>query len=143
MINISVTNMENLIFVDNPMRYVKNHSFVAYISTVYSEQDLFQILSTALKFPDYFGFNWDALCELYSDFWWINEKRIIIVHECILTLDKKSLVLYLKQIMYALNFWREYDDYYVEFVFSTAEEKMINSVLASILYDNKNEFLFP
>lgn len=60
--------MENVVFIDNPIMYLENDSFVAYISTVYSKQDLFQTLSSALKFPDYFGFNWDALCELYRVF---------------------------------------------------------------------------
>lgn len=44
--------------------------------------------------------------------------------------------------MYALYFWRQCDDYYVKFVFSTADEKMINSVLAGILSDNKSDMLF-
>ena len=52
--------------------------FQVLIPSVKSKQELFSELADKLHFPDYFGYNWDALCEVLRDFYWINEKIIII-----------------------------------------------------------------
>lgn len=50
--------------------------------SVRSKEKLLRLLSQALKFPTYFGGNWDALEECLNDLHWLPEKlSIVIVHE--------------------------------------------------------------
>ena len=45
------------------------------------KQDLLKSYAEVFKFPDYFGFNWDALDECLADFDWLNGiKHIVIYH---------------------------------------------------------------
>jgi len=55
--------------------------FVAQIPVCQSRADLFRECARALKFPDYFGGNWDALDECIRDLSWIPQRKIIIFHE--------------------------------------------------------------
>jgi RNAse (barnase) inhibitor barstar len=49
---------------------------------VRSKEKLLRLLSQALRFPNYFGGNWDALEECLHDLHWLPEKiNIAIVHE--------------------------------------------------------------
>lgn len=43
-----------------------------------SKAELFRRLSQAMKFPDYFGSNWDALEECLNDLEWLPAKGYII-----------------------------------------------------------------
>ena len=45
-----------------------------------SRQDLLEILSTELNFPDYFGMNYDALLDVLCDMTWSNGKETLIIH---------------------------------------------------------------
>ncbi|MFR9164902.1 MAG: barstar family protein [Dysgonomonas sp.] len=40
-----------------------------------------------MRFPNYFGFNWNALLDCLRDFDWIEEKYIILIHDCPLNLE--------------------------------------------------------
>lgn len=45
-----------------------------------SKHELLSHYATQLRFPDYFGFNWDAFDEVMRDLDWVAEHRIVIFH---------------------------------------------------------------
>jgi len=46
------------------------------------KQKLLSVLAGGLRFPRYFGFNWDALEECLADLSWLGDvPRVVIVHE--------------------------------------------------------------
>lgn len=54
--------------------------FVKIPSGIRTRDELFDVLSEKLKFPEYFGRNWDALDDLLRDFSWIPEHTVILAH---------------------------------------------------------------
>lgn len=53
-------------------------------STVRSKEKVLGLLSQCLRFPDYFGWNWDALEECLQDLSWLPANaQIVIVHEAL------------------------------------------------------------
>ena len=85
--------MENIFFVKYPRMYLVEDTFIGYVYKVRDKMDLFLNLSKALVFPNYFGENWDALCEVYRDFDWIsnNDKSSCIITISLLDIQSKSL----------------------------------------------------
>ena len=46
------------------------------------KEKLLSVLAAKLRFPSYFGHNWDALEECLRDLSWLSEQpRVVIVHE--------------------------------------------------------------
>lgn len=56
-------------------------SFVIDTRAVNTKDGLLSALAEALRFPDYFRRNWDALEECLSDLSWVSGKRILILVE--------------------------------------------------------------
>lgn len=121
--------MENIFFVKYPRMYLVEDTFIGYVYKVRDKMDLFLNLSKALVFPNYFGENWDALCEVYRDFDWISNNDIVIIHEDLSLLDEYDLRMYLKIIKITLLFWAGFNDHSVCFIFSEKDKKRIMDVV--------------
>jgi RNAse (barnase) inhibitor barstar len=78
---------DGFVQVADPRQYAqearKQNKLVVWIPRgIRSKEKLFGILSDALRFPAYFGGNWDALEECLQDLSWLPENAsIVIVHE--------------------------------------------------------------
>ena len=87
------------------------------IPVVKNKQELLQQLAYQLHFPDYFGFNWDALLELFQDFSWISEKNVIIAHKDISCLSQKDYAKYKEIVNETIHFWKSRTEHNVYFIF--------------------------
>ena len=61
-----------------------------------SSDEIFAFYSSALSFPDYFGWNWDAFDECIHDLYWIDGTTMHIVHPDIPfenDLDERAIML--------------------------------------------------
>jgi hypothetical protein len=70
-----------------------------------SKAALLQALSQACGFPDYFGFNWDALLDSLVDFSWQPAKGYMLVYEDPSGLAKPDLKVFLEIIAEAGAMW--------------------------------------
>ncbi len=67
-------------------------------SGVLRKQMLFRCFASALRFPDYFGRNWDAFRDCLFDLSWLNPTphRILIIHDDLpFVPGKRDLAIYL------------------------------------------------
>jgi hypothetical protein len=99
--------MENFKFLNNPQSYNPDGTFVAHLSIVKSKEELFEQLNKKLLFP-YFGFNWDALDECLTDFQWIEQHKIVLVHDDMPKLAEGELRMYLDVLGYAIENWQNW-----------------------------------
>lgn len=67
---------------------------------------LLRALSSALRFLDYFGANWDALDECIRDLSWLPDGDVMLSHEDLpLTQDRVALLTYLSILQSAVAEW--------------------------------------
>lgn len=75
--------------------------------TVVDRDDLLGTLAERLKFPDYFGNNWDALTDCLRDFSWVEANRIVLLHEGLpRQLAADDLIKYIEILMWCVREWR-------------------------------------
>jgi RNAse (barnase) inhibitor barstar len=73
-----------------------NNTFLAFLdgSKCTTMNDVYDNISKALQFPDYFGYNLDALDEAICDLDWIEEKTILLLifnYDSFLSKEKDKL----------------------------------------------------
>jgi hypothetical protein len=72
-----------------------------------TKEQLLDALSAALRFPSYFGRNWDALDECIQDLGWIAEKKVVLHHSGVpLRDDIPNLRIYLDILSLADRHWQ-------------------------------------
>lgn len=116
--------MERVLFLKSPQTYNPDSKFVAHLSKINSKNELFNILSIKLLFPDYFGFNWDALSECLRDFHWITQQGIVLVHDELPAIDEASLQTYMNILIDAVNDWKDGEEHYLEIVLPENAKKL-------------------
>jgi len=96
-------------FIFEPRAIPREGHIARVLGNVGSRSALFAGLAEALKLPEHFGHNFDALEECLRDLSWIPEKTVALVHEHLPGLPKKELVTYLEILSGAANGWKPGD----------------------------------
>lgn len=82
----------------------RQFDFVALVrADIHDESQLFAELALKLRFPSYFGANWDALDECIADLEWLKGDRFAIVHEAVPHLSRCWLTVYLEILRNAIK----------------------------------------
>jgi RNAse (barnase) inhibitor barstar len=72
-----------------------------------SEDALLDALSSALRFPDYFGDNWNALAECIRDLSWLPPGDLVLIHKDLPLADNRAaLSIYLSILRNAVENWK-------------------------------------
>ena len=85
-------------------------AFVAHVrgDLCQTAEDFFREISSAMRFPYYFGWNWDAFDECINDLEWLKFSYLLIIidhYESIFMGDISSKRLLVKCLMTAKNEW--------------------------------------
>jgi len=92
--------------------FASDTSFVGLIPTGISDDaSLFKAVAKALRFPNYFGENWNALHDLLRDLSWIRQRDVILAHDEVPNIDSHSLGLYLEVLSESIRDWRDGEDH--------------------------------
>lgn len=95
---------------------------------IQNKRELFDLYSTQLNFPEYFGKNWDALYDCMIDLSWINEDIIIIIHNDIPlennTFEKNK---YIQLLIDVLSFWDNKNNHLLKIAFPKVFESEIEN----------------
>jgi RNAse (barnase) inhibitor barstar len=94
------------------------------------KKDLFNLFSTKLKFPSYFGNNWDALYDCLMDLNWIHENKISIIHEDIpfYNIEEESKK-YLELMSDVILKWHDNENKFLNIYFPDQYRKEIHEIL--------------
>jgi RNAse (barnase) inhibitor barstar len=99
------------------------------LGRVPDKKALLEQLAQSLKFPTYFGFNWDALSECLRDFHWITQREIIIVHEQLPSLSRQDLRTYLEILTNAVGMWKKTNEHSLKIFFPEEARSTIREIL--------------
>lgn len=92
-----------------------------------TKNELLVLFYEKLKFPEQFGYNWDALFDCLRDLNWIDERLISIIHEDLPLIDVNELRKYLALLADAIMSWKPGDQHQLEVVFQESlREKVIS-----------------
>ena len=103
------------------------------VDNIKSKTDVMNLFCLSLKFPDYFGYNWDALKDSlsYLDDW-VTDRKIFIIHKELPLLEKKEISIYIRVLYDVCEIWARDPDVLEFRVFFPSESK---SIVQEILKD--------
>jgi hypothetical protein len=90
---------------------------------------LLQAYYELLKFPAYFGFNWNAMDECLGDLEWIKNCRVIIVHNALPRIELSQIKIYLDVLADCVREWKKNEAHVVVVVFPEGLEQLVNCLL--------------
>jgi len=90
---------------------------------------LFDVLRRKLPLPDYFGENWDALEECLKDLSWIDERRVVLIHQELPHLGDRDLATYLEVLAAGVEGWKPGDEHELVVVFPDSDRETIETTI--------------
>lgn len=125
---------ESYFIYSNGEEYVSdNDTYVGYMPSVKGVDALFFRLSEILKFPVYFGSNWDAVNDCLNDFTWFTERKIVLIHKNIPDLPKRDLTIYLEILADSVKSWQndkgDYGDHKFIVIFLVRDKENVLKAL--------------
>lgn len=120
--------MKRIDFIKRPLGYFDNAEFVAFLPHIDGEDELHKKIGEALKFPSYYGNNWNALYDCLRDFNWMDKKGIVLVHNEIPKLTDEQLRIYIEILIDSVNDWKEDEEHYFKVIFPKEAEDIITSI---------------
>ncbi len=117
--------MEVFKFMNQSASYESNDSFIAQIENINNEDYLFKELSEKLKFPDYFGYNWNAVYDCLCDLSWIQEREVVLIHLQPLNISRKTFKVYLEVLSDAVKSWENDTDKILIVIFPSSDRQEI------------------
>ena len=116
--------------------------YVARIPICKTADQLMNEIYVKLKFPPYFGFNWNALDECISDLTWIDTTNIVITHDELPQMCETDQVVYLKILSDAIDLWRCDELHKLTVQFPSNSKDKIEQVVSSVIADGRLSYLF-
>ncbi len=114
------------IYIEEIEKLAPSENLVAIVPAgIRSREKLFSILSKALKFPSYFGRNWDALYDCLRDFSWIDIFQITMIHRDIPALGTDATRIYLDILADSVKAWRSRENHQLSVVFPLSQKVAI------------------
>ena len=92
---------------------------------------LLELIARRLKFPEYFGQNWDALIDCLSDLSWLTQSTVVVDHDIVPALPGRDLRLYLESLIDAIARRAPEDVPRVRVLFRTHDRQKIDAILSS------------
>ncbi|CAH0337575.1 hypothetical protein FVB9288_03344 [Flavobacterium sp. CECT 9288] len=118
--------MNSFKFLPNVLNYKSSNDCVLVIPPeIIDKNGLLQYISSRLSFPNYFGYNWDALYDCLIDLKWIEQKKISLIHDDLNISNNDDLKIYLNILEDVVTNWQESDKHLFEVVFSIKLEDKI------------------
>lgn len=100
--------MKGFVFDEAPVNYKPIvRGVVIHFSNVEGKQELLECYSELLQFPNYFGFNWDALYDMLCDLHWVKEEYIILVHDKLPVLTNEDWEDYMDVLYSVIESWEK------------------------------------
>lgn len=81
------------------------NNITVHVGRIATKDELLSCLAEKLSFPDYFGYNWDALYDCLSDLSWLAFRNITIVHDEEFRLPGPELKIYRELLEEAVKSW--------------------------------------
>lgn len=97
--------------------------------TITDQQALFQFLSKQLHFPEYFGYNWDALSDMLRDLSWVSTRRVAIAHDGLPSLEEAALRMYIETLMNSVEDWKPGDAHELLALFPLSCKNLVQDIL--------------
>lgn len=116
-------------FINDPKSYNPESAFIIHLSNITSEEQLFNELNNKFKFPEYFGFNWNAVNDCLRDLHWIEQKNIALVHDELPGIDPTILKIYLQTLLNIMQDWKDDEIHCFEVVFPLTAEKLVTKLI--------------
>jgi hypothetical protein len=127
-----VTVPDDFSFYNERSTEASSEAVIAEVPTsIGSKATLLAELARRLRFPGYFGYNWDALEECLLDLNWISEPSVVIRHSELPSLHADELRTYVAILRRAAKHWSGNGTRELTVMFPTSAKKQVIALLVA------------
>jgi RNAse (barnase) inhibitor barstar len=122
----------NIHFVTDPLQFRAEGTHVGHVpAAVSGKEQLMRALEEALRLPDYFGRNWDALSDCLTDLSWLQPGRVTLVHDAVPGLSSNDLRTYVDVLATAVSDWKRRASYELVVVFPERDRDRLLELIST------------